>query len=134
MTREHRYSWVSECGIIYSHSTQFALDNHRYANCGYNVRLLDNELTISCYSYSTPVLDIVVDINTKDTVLYSAYYEMWSPTTRKHIGYFLRAFHLNVNYHTIKECAKKDRIYNTYFNDTKLLLHLVNVAYNPTIS
>lgn len=69
------------------------LNNHAYANCNV-IKTADDE--IHFISYTTTV--IIIDRNG-----YLACNGLYSMTTRKQIGWFLKEYAPNLNYHDVKK-------------------------------
>ena len=85
------------------------LKNHPYANC--SVRVL-NDGSVVFTSYKTDVIYIDKDGWLCVTGLYSA-------TTRKQIGYFLKEYVPQLNYYDIKSLYWADRMLNIHTDELK---------------
>ena len=85
------------------------LKNHSYAQCSVRV-YLDGSVVFT--SYSTDVIYIDEDGWLYVTGLYSA-------TTRKQIGYFLKEYVPALSYQHIKILYDKDLLYNIYTGELK---------------
>lgn len=85
------------------------LKNHPYAQCSVRV-LIDGSVVFT--SYNTDV--IYID---KDGWLYVS--GLYSATTRKQIGYFLKEYVPQLNYYDIKYLYYNRRILNIYTAEIK---------------
>ena len=85
------------------------LKNHPYANC--SVRVL-NDGSVVFKSYN----NVVIYIN-KDGWLYVT--GLYSATTRKQIGYFLKEYVPQLNYYDIKSLYLSDRTLNIHTGELK---------------
>lgn len=85
------------------------LKNHPYAQCSVRV-LIDGSLVFT--SYSTDV--IYID---KDGWLYVS--GLYSATTRKQIGYFLKEYVPDLTYQDIKSLYYNKRVLNIYTGEFK---------------
>lgn len=85
------------------------LTNHPYAQCSVRV-LLDGSVVFT--SYNTDV--IYID---KDGWLYVS--GLYSATTRKQIGYFLKEYVPFLNYYDIKSLYCNKRLLNIYTGEIK---------------
>ena len=85
------------------------LKNHPYAQCSVRV-LLDGSVVFT--SYNTDV--IYID---KDGWLYVS--GLYSATTRKQIGYFLKEYEPALSYQDIKSLYYNNRVLNIYTGETK---------------
>ena len=85
------------------------LKNHPYSNCSVRV-LLDGSVVFT--SYNTDV--IYID---KDGWLYVS--GLYSATTRKQIGYFLKEYVPQLNYYDIKSLYWADRMLNIHTGELK---------------
>lgn len=85
------------------------LKNHPYAQCAVRV-LLDGSIVFT--SYKTDV--IYID---KDGWLYVS--GLYSATTRKQIGYFLKEYVPFLNYYDIKSLYYNKRLLNIYTAEIK---------------
>ena len=87
------------------------LKNHPYAQCSVRV-LLDGSVVFT--SYNTDV--IYID---KDGWLYVS--GLYSETTRKQIGYFLKEYVPQLNYYAIKKLYSKNLLFNIHTGELKKL-------------
>ena len=85
------------------------LKNHPYSNCSVRV-LLDDSIVFT--SYKTDV--IYID---KDGWLYVS--GLYSATTRKQIGYFLKEYVPALSYQDIKSLYCNNRVLNIYTAEIK---------------
>lgn len=85
------------------------IKGHEYANC--IVKIYDDEIVLK--SYETDVI-IVADNWLYITGLYSA-------TTRKHIGWFMREYY-GLTYQFAKELHSKQLAYNVKTGETKRIV------------
>lgn len=85
------------------------LKNHPYAQCSVR-ELLDGSVVFT--SYNTDV--IYID---KDGWLYVS--GLYSATTRKQIGYFLKEYVPQLNYYDIKYLYYNRRVFNIYTAEIK---------------
>lgn len=79
----------------------------KYRPCG-QCGILENDETIALQSYTTTVLVL----NKMTGWLYCT--GLYSNTTRRHIGLWLKEVCPNVSYYTIKKCYNDGMIYNVY--------------------
>lgn len=102
----YKYSWTNEYGWTYNAERMFPLGRHKKAACGYD--WIDNgngSISIFFYSYKTLVIQADIDLK------YSKVMSIWcsglySRTTIKHIGWFLKHFSCSISYHDIKNSLK----------------------------
>ena len=85
------------------------LKNHLYANCSVR-ELIDGSVIFT--SYNTDVIYI-----NKDGWLYVS--GLYSATTRKQIGYFLKEYVPFLNYYDIKSLYWSDRMLNIHTGELK---------------
>ena len=88
------------------------LKNHPYSNCSVR-ELIDGSVVFT--SYNTDV--IYID---KSGWLYVS--GLYSATTRKQIGYFLKEYAPFLNYYDIKNLYSSKRILNIYTKELKSLI------------
>lgn len=84
------------------------LKNHPYANC--SVRFSDGWIILKSYETDTVIIDNLGWVYV--TGLYSA-------TTRKHIGYFLKEYVPALSYQNAKSLYENKQVYNLYTGEVK---------------
>ena len=90
------------------------LKNHPYARCSVSVL---NDGSVFFKSYNTNVIDIDKDGWLHVSGLYSA-------TTRKQIGYFLKEYVPQLNYYDIKRLYYSDLMMNIHTGEVKKVLYI----------
>lgn len=84
------------------------LKNHPYANC--SVSFSDGCVILKSYETDTVIIDSLGWVSV--TGLYSA-------TTRKHIGYFLKEYAPALSYQYAKRLYENKQAYNLYTGEVK---------------
>lgn len=100
--KDHKYAWKDPFwGTLHTFKVDAPLHGHPFASAGVKRDAFGTHL----YSYSTHVATI-------DPSGWLHVYGLYSATTRRHIGYFLREHGNNTNYAAARRCYEQHYEYN----------------------
>ena len=99
----HKYAWKDPFwGTLHTHSTDAPIKGHPFASCGVDY----DEQGTHLISYATKIATISPDG-------WLHVYGLFSATTRKHIGWFLKEYGNHTNYACARYCYEHNHEYNT---------------------
>lgn len=124
MRKCYRYKWVDWLGQEHHYEVMYPISRHKNASCGYDYFVHEDAVEINFYSYSTLVISAII-YKDEMTKMYLTCTGIYSRTTIKHIGWFLKHFNCSINYYDIKNNLDE------MFEDNKMLPCLW-CGYNPT--
>lgn len=111
---EHKYAWKDPFwGALHTFKVDAPLQGHPFASCG----VKKDADGVHLYSYATHVATISPSGWLHVNGLYST-------TTRKHIGYFLKEYGNHTSYAAARACYESNMEYNVWTGEWKTLYSL----------